>query len=290
MEQIEIYTDTGERLRTAEAVAELAGCKVTTLDSYLSRGQMPAPLGAVGRTRVWSSSVVESWLVLRGREQVEAVEASTQVMPDSGAQVQADLIAQIPKELQTLRRWTRHDHKRPIMTNGMPATITDQTTWTTFAKAKASTKGDGLGFVLDGDGIAGLDLNHCVVDGIPIPGAQAILDLLPDTYAELSPSGRGVRLFCRADVANARRFTSHGVAVQICGAGRFLTVTGNRLPGRPSAVADYNAAVRALLDNAHQSSPVSPEAATPNPQIAHEVGNRTPWGGGPRSKSSRRRP
>jgi primase-polymerase (primpol)-like protein len=95
----------------------------------------------------------------------------------------------------------RHDHNRPIMTNGESALITDLTTWTTYAKAKASTAGDGLGFVLDGDGIAGRDFNHCANDGVLTLGSQAILGLLPDTNAELSPSGHGVRMFCYANIA-----------------------------------------------------------------------------------------
>jgi hypothetical protein len=230
MKQLEIFTKAGEQLRTAESVAELAGCKVSTIDAYLSRGQMPAPLGAVGRTRLWPCTVVDSWLSVRGHSQVTA-----------------ELRDQIPAELRALRRWTRQDHKRPIMTDGKPAWITDPTTWTNYAKAKASTLGDGLAFVLDGDGIAGLDLNHCVTDGVPTPAAQAILDLLPDTYAELSPSGHGLRLFCYANVAKGRRFSTHGVALQICGTGRFLTVTGNRLPDRPSVLADHDAVVRTLL-------------------------------------------
>lgn len=239
MKQLEIYTKAGEQLHTAESVAEFAGCKVATLDAYLSRGQMPAPLGVVGRTRLWSSAVVDNWLALRGRDQI-SVERGRDQPPAGGGE------DQIPAELRALRRWTRHDHKRPIMTNGKPAWGTDPTTWTTYAKAKASKAGDGLGFVLNGDGIAGLDLNHCVTDGVVSPGAQTILELLPDTYAELSPSGQGVRLFCYATVTKGRRFFSHDVEMEICGTRRFLTVTGNRLPGRPSVLADEDAALRAL--------------------------------------------
>jgi len=253
MEQIEIYTKAGERLLTAESVAELAGCKVATLDAYVSRGQMPAPLGAVGRTRLWLRTVVDSWLALRERDQVPA-ELRDQTQAELRDQVQAEQgHDQIPAELKALRRWTRHDHKRPIMTNGKPASPTDPLTWTTYAKARASTAGDGLGFMLDGDGIAGLDLNHCVTDGVLTPGALAILDLLPDTYAELSPSGRGVRLFCYAKVTKGRRFIAHGVEMEICGTRRFLTVTGNRLPGRPSVLADHDSALRALTPRASKS-------------------------------------
>jgi hypothetical protein len=240
MKQIEIFTATGERLRTAESVAELAGCKVATIDAYLSRGQMPAPLGRVGRTRLWSCTVVDSWLSLRGRDHAPG-DGGLEVVPAEKGQ------DQIPAELRGLRRWTRHDHKRPIKVSGKPASCTDPTTWTTYKKARASTAGDGLGFVLSDDGIAGLDINHCVVDGVLTLGALTILDLLPDTYAEISPSGHGVRLFCRANVVKGRRFTSHGVPVEVYGAARFLTVTGNRLPDRPSHLADHDVVVRALL-------------------------------------------
>jgi predicted DNA-binding transcriptional regulator AlpA len=243
MKPLKIYTKAGDELRTAESVAELVGCKVATLDAYLSRGQMPAPLGAVGRTRLWSSTVVDNWLTLRGRNQVPA-EGGDHHVPTEGGD------GQVPAELRALRRWTRHDHKRPIMSNGEPAWAADPLTWTTYAKAKASTAGDGLGFVLNGDGIAGLDLNHCVTDGVLSTGALAILDLLPDTYAELSPSGHGVRLFCHAKVAKAHRFSSGNVEMEICGTKRFLTVTGNRLPGHPSVLADYDAVLRTLTPHA----------------------------------------
>lgn len=222
MRQIEVYDKAGARLLTAESVAQMVGCKVATLDAYLSRGQMPTPAGIVGRTRLWSSTVVDSWLITRGHDQ-------------------------IPAELRALPRWTRHDSKRPIMVDGRPASSTDPATWTTYLEAKASTAGDGLGFVLDGDGIVGVDLDHCVVDGVISPGALEILDLLPDTYTELSPSGHGLRVFCRATVTKGRRFTSHGCAIEVYGSGRFLTVTGNRLPDRPSVLADHVSAVRALM-------------------------------------------
>lgn len=244
MEQLEVYTKDGERLSTAESVAELAGCKVATLDAYLSRGQVPKPLGTVGRTRLWSSTVVDDWLSQRSRNPVPADAGDHHASLDDGCDP-------VPGELRALRRWTRHDHKRPIMTNGQSAWATDSTTWATYAETKASTAGEGLGFVLNGDGIVGLDLNHCVRDGVVSTGALAILDLLPDTYAELSPSGHGVRIFCHAKVAKSHRFSSGNVEMEICGSKRFLTVTGNRLPGRPSVLADYDTALRTLTPRAH---------------------------------------
>ncbi len=243
MKQLEIFTADGEQLRTAESVAELAGCKVATLDTYLSRGQVPKPLGTVGRTRLWSSTVVDNWLSQRSRNPVPADAVDHDASLEDGSDP-------VPAELRALPRWTRHDHKRPIMTNGKSAWATDPATWTTYAETKASEAGEGLGFVLNGDGIVGLDLNHCVRDGVVSTGALAILDLLPDTYAELSPSGHGVRLFCHAKVAKSHRFSSGNVEMEICGSKRFLTVTGNLLPGRPSVLVDYDTALRTLKPKA----------------------------------------
>jgi predicted DNA-binding transcriptional regulator AlpA len=251
---LEIYTEAGERLCTAESVAELAGCKVASLDVNVSSGQMPAPLGTIGHTRVWSIADVDAWLAPRDCNQAPA-DLGDRAPADLGDQVPADQVPaelgdQVPAKLRALRRWTRHDHKRPIMTNGQPAWVMDPPTWTTYAQAKASTTGDGLSFVLDGDGIVVLDLSHCVIDGVLTPGARAILDLLPGTYAELSLSGHGVHVFCYANVEKGRRFSSHGVTIQVCGTGRFLTVTGNRLPGRPSVLAEHGTVVHALLGDA----------------------------------------
>jgi len=145
---LEIYTEAGERLRTDESVAELAGCTVPTRDANVRWGQMPASLGTVGRTQVWSSTVADAWLdPARDR---------------------------VPAELRALRRWTRRDHKRPLMNNGEPAWVMDPQRWTTYAKAKASSTGDGLGFVLDDDQIVGLNLHHGVTDDGLTAGAQAI--------------------------------------------------------------------------------------------------------------------
>lgn len=249
---LEIYTEAGERLWTAESIAELAGCKVAALDVNVSSHQMPAPLGTVGHTRVWSSADVDAWLAPRSCDQAyekPGDQASARLGDQVPAvpAVAAELGDQVPAKLRALRRWTRHDHKRPIMTNVEPAWVMDPPTWTTYAQAKASTTGDGLSFVLDGDGIVVLDLSHCVIDGVLTPGAQEILDLRPGTYAELSLSGHGVHVFCDANVEHGRRFSSHGVTIQVCGTGGFLTVTGNCLPGRPSVLAEHDAVVRPLL-------------------------------------------
>jgi primase-polymerase (primpol)-like protein len=87
-------------------------------------------------------------------------------------------------------------------------------------------KGDGLGFVLNGDGIVCIDLDHCF-DGVPSVQAQAVLDLFPDTYVEVSPSGTGLHIWGFAPLLKGRRFTLNGLSVEVYPSGRYMTVTGN---------------------------------------------------------------
>ena len=127
----------------------------------------------------------------------------------------------IPAEMLAAPRWLRHDRKRPITVDGRPASSTDPRTWSDYRTAKASTAGNGLGFAL-GDGFACLDLDHCLVFGIPDSLARSILDATTDAYAEVSLSGDGLHIFGTAPEMRGRK--SHGI--EAYSAGRFIAVTG----------------------------------------------------------------
>lgn len=119
-------------------------------------------------------------------------------------------------------RWVRHDRKRPVTPSGRSASSTNTATWAPYMVAKSSVVGDGLGFVL-GDGFACLDLDHCLVDGKPLPWAQVILDRVPGAYVEVSPSGSGLHVWGRApELPGSRRDN-----VECYSVGRYITVTGN---------------------------------------------------------------
>src|SRR5690606_22751398 len=127
----------------------------------------------------------------------------------------------LPRELTERARWVRHAAKRPITTKGKPASSTDPATWSTYEAATRSTAGDGLGFVL-GDGIACLDLDHCLIDGRPTPAAQSILDRVPGAYVEVSPSGDGLHVWGTAPEQPGRR----RAGFEVYSVGRYMTVTG----------------------------------------------------------------
>lgn len=137
----------------------------------------------------------------------------------------------IPAELMQLPRWIRHQAKRPMTVNGYWASSTDAATWSDYQTAKTSKHGDGLGFVLNGDGIICIDLDHCITNvngkNFLSTGAQFIVDSMADAYVEISPSGTGLHIWGRADLDKGHRFTFMNQAVEIYPNGRYLTMTGN---------------------------------------------------------------
>lgn len=134
----------------------------------------------------------------------------------------------IPSELTSRDRWVRHYRKRPITVAGRAASSTDPATWATYAAVKRATVGHGIGFVLGG-GIACLDLDHCLVDGVPDDRARDVLARLPGAYVEVSPSGDGLHVWGTAPEQPGRRrdgFEAYSV-------GRYITVTEDVYrPGR----------------------------------------------------------
>lgn len=69
----------------------------------------------------------------------------------------------VPAELTRRPRWIRHTARKvPLTIGGATASSTDPSTWSRYSEAAASGKGAGLGFVLNGDGVVCLDLDHCL--------------------------------------------------------------------------------------------------------------------------------
>jgi primase-polymerase (primpol)-like protein len=125
-------------------------------------------------------------------------------------------------------KWT----KPPINPRtGQLASVTDAETWGTFDEALACMKRHdlaGVGLVLTDDGtITGIDLDHCISDaGTYSELAAEVLDF-GETFAEVSPSGEGIRLFALGRVDRALKDDASGV--EVYASGRYLTVTGNKV-------------------------------------------------------------
>lgn len=140
----------------------------------------------------------------------------------------------IPSEMKSLPNWVvyEHDSKKPLIpgtTYGAKAN--DASTWRRFEEAMQSvTAGTaaGVGFELGDSPFVGIDLDHCVTDGIANDEAHAIIEAL-SSYTELSPSGTGIHIIIRAD------YTDKGIklpGVEIYSQGRYLRMTGDIYQGR----------------------------------------------------------
>jgi len=107
--------------------------------------------------------------------------------------------------------------------------INDRSKWATYEKAKESEHGDGVGFILNGDGVVCIDLDDCMEGGKPNQQARELIDSLPRTFVEVSPSGRGLHIWGYGEVTTGRRFERDGLKIEVYGEGRYLTVSGNAL-------------------------------------------------------------
>jgi len=146
----------------------------------------------------------------------------------------------IPQELKSERRWVLWRYqfidnkwkKVPYNLSGNPIDCRQPENWLIFDEAIAAYstgKVDGIGFVL-GDGWAGLDLDDCIDErGHLKQWAKSVIQLLPASYAEISPSSQGVKVFFRTDAQLNRREGP----VELYTAKRFFTVTGHKLPNAP---------------------------------------------------------
>jgi len=171
MKQLDIYDSSGEQLLTADLVAEIMGCKIGTIDSYLSRGQMPEPQGLSGRTRLWSKFVIDKWIASRSPNK-------------------------IPLKLTSRLSWVRADGKRPITTEGKPASSTNENTWSSYQSVINSSAGDGFGIML-GDGIGAYDFDHVLDGEVLEPWVRDYINSIsePIIFIERSMSGNGLHVF-----------------------------------------------------------------------------------------------
>ncbi len=155
----------------------------------------------------------------------------------------------IPAELRDLRQWVcwrfeqkageKKPRKVPIIAgSGRSAKVSESTTWSDFDSAwraaKASSGTIGIGFVFTKDDpYFGIDLDHAIAEtGELLPEAQQIIDNMA-SYAEVSPSGSGVKLIVKAAKPASARSRSDvlgpPLVVELFDQGRYFTITGKCL-------------------------------------------------------------
>lgn len=105
-----------------------------------------------------------------------------------------------------------------------------------------------MGFVLSwADRLVCIDLDHALRDGELRPWAQRIVDQLPKTYIEVSPSGTGLHIWGFGSLERGRRIRRGDSSIEIYDRGRYITVTRQPFKGAPSKLADLTRVIDDLL-------------------------------------------
>ena len=184
--------------------------------------------------------------------QVEPLTAASPA--NSSPSTSADRFATIPAELRDRPQWvvwrytarTKGKRAKPLYSphSGRAANVNDSRTWATFDEAVAASARDGydgIGFVFTAsDPYCGVDLDGCRdVNTSALAGwAQAIVMRFA-TYAEVSPSGTGLKLWLKACLPGAhnKKRLSETAALEVYDTGRYFTVTGQPVAGTPTTIA-----------------------------------------------------
>jgi Protein of unknown function (DUF3987) len=178
----------------------------------------------------------------------------------------------IPTELKDRKQWVYWRYeltqdrdewtKLPVnVKTGSNASSTKPDQWASFDEAIANHRFrkdevDGIGFVfVESDPFVGIDLDDCID---PVTGAveawAASLIAKTASYAEISPSGRGVKLFCRGTFpAGEDRTGRKSGDIEVYRSARFFTMTGCHLDGAPPTIEDGQAGIDAIFAD-HLSS------------------------------------
>lgn len=155
----------------------------------------------------------------------------------------------IPVELKALAQWVGWSYeeigaavggclaKVPYsLETGARASTRDSKTWAPYS---ACASHENVGFVFTAhDPYAGIDLDDCLD---PTTGQLSFVARIVvrhlGSYAEVSPSGRGVKVVVRGRVPGTRR-QNRRLGVEMYDASRFFAMTGARFPGGPEQIAE----------------------------------------------------
>jgi primase-polymerase (primpol)-like protein len=199
------------------------------------------------------------------------------------------LFDNIPDELKALNQWVtwkynRHMRKLPCsMPTGEVADAHDPASWGTAIAALAAAKkrkhaGIGFDFTSD-DPYTGVDLDDCIRDDGTIAPVAAAIIAEANTYTEISPSGKGVKMWFRGRIPESVTSTpiGEGVHTEMYFAGRFFTVTGRRLPGTPATIGDAQSFLTNLFERVKPPAPPCDEQPKALPRVSTDANYIRRW-------------
>ena len=142
----------------------------------------------------------------------------------------------IPAEMREMPRWVcaGPSSKRPMKPyDGGPASVSDPSTWGTFEQAAECVE-RGLythvGFVFADDGLVGIDIDGAIGEDGMLSADAARAVTACDSYSEISRSGKGVHIVCRASLPFRGR--NNGSGWEAYRDARFFVMTGAAFHGK----------------------------------------------------------
>lgn len=185
----------------------------------------------------------------------------------------------IPQDLRDISQWVvfriepnddGKPTKKPYQAKNTRAlaSSTNRGTWATYEQACDAVERDrtlsGIGFVFTvSDEYMGIDLDHCIVDGVLTKQARRIIDRL-QSYSEYSPSGDGVHVIVKASVLQGRKNTR----IEMYSSGRYFTMTGRHIEGTPFEVFERQDVVNEIYA---EEFPTQEESPPPTPPRTNNV-------------------
>ncbi len=149
----------------------------------------------------------------------------------------------IPIELKELSQWVLWRYvwnnkkwdKPPCQANGQLASVSNRATWMSFDKALQAIKTkkfDGVGFIPTAeDGLCGWDFDNSFSGGKINEKVVGYIKNL-NSYVEVSPSGKGLRVWVKAKIPNNKKKGDF----EVYDNAHYLTVTGNVLPRAKTSI------------------------------------------------------
>jgi primase-polymerase (primpol)-like protein len=189
----------------------------------------------------------------------------------------------LPAELISLPQWVfwRYEQREgeptkvPYTAMGYKASDTNPRHWSEYGYLvellrKRPDFAAGIGFVFTAeDPYLGIDLDDIWQSDADEDAkwAAGILQRFADTYFEESPSGEGVKIWCKAHLGRGREWSIGAGAIEIYDRGRFFAVTGKS--NGVLTIADHQEDIDALIANLDEGRPQG---------SAHAIPERIPYG------------
>jgi hypothetical protein len=172
----------------------------------------------------------------------------------------------LPADLVELDQWVLwrmesagggRETKIPYSPDGRKASSVDARSWASFESVRARLQRypkayAGVGFVfVKGQGIVGIDLDDCLDgDGQVKSWAQGVVHRFFDSYTEISPSNRGLKIWVRGNLpANLPGVKVGDGSIEAYQTARYFTVTGRAFRGAPLQIEDHAADVLLLYNH-----------------------------------------